>query len=141
MTATRDQIVAEARTWLETPFHHQGRVKCVGVDCAGVPVMVAKALGLDWADAKGYARMPSNGVFGKVVWSVLKRITLDQVKAGDLMTFAWRGEEHHIAIVSQIEPIRLIHAWQEIGRVVENDLDETWKARLRGCGRWPQLDD
>lgn len=27
------QAVAEAITWLGTPYHHQGRVKGVGVDC------------------------------------------------------------------------------------------------------------
>jgi cell wall-associated NlpC family hydrolase len=32
----RDWIVAEARSFRYTPFHHQGRVKGVGVDCAGL---------------------------------------------------------------------------------------------------------
>jgi cell wall-associated NlpC family hydrolase len=30
----RAAVVAEARSWLGTPFHHQGRVKAAGVDCA-----------------------------------------------------------------------------------------------------------
>lgn len=30
----RVAVVAEARTWLRTPYHHQGRVKGAGVDCA-----------------------------------------------------------------------------------------------------------
>ncbi len=29
----RAAVVAEARTWLGTPYHHEGRVKGVGVDC------------------------------------------------------------------------------------------------------------
>jgi cell wall-associated NlpC family hydrolase len=32
----RDSIVAEALTWLRTPYHHKGRVKGVGVDCGGL---------------------------------------------------------------------------------------------------------
>ena len=28
--------VAEALTWLGTPYHHQGRVKGVGVDCRSI---------------------------------------------------------------------------------------------------------
>ena len=31
----RDDIVAAAREYLDTPFVHQGRVKGVGIDCAG----------------------------------------------------------------------------------------------------------
>ncbi len=30
----RATVVTEARRWLGTPFHHQGRVKGAGVDCA-----------------------------------------------------------------------------------------------------------
>lgn len=30
----RQRIVDEARTWLGTPYHHRGRVKGAGVDCA-----------------------------------------------------------------------------------------------------------
>lgn len=34
-TETRASILAEARSWLGTPFHHKGRIKHVGVDCGG----------------------------------------------------------------------------------------------------------
>jgi cell wall-associated NlpC family hydrolase len=34
-TETRERILAEANTWLGTPFHHKGLVKGVGVDCGG----------------------------------------------------------------------------------------------------------
>lgn len=135
----RAAIVAEARTWLDTPFHHQGRVKGVGVDCAGVPIGVAQACGLDWADVAGYGRVPRNGVFQATVQAALQRIALADVQPGDLMTFAWRSEPQHIAVVSQLGPLRIIHAWQDAGRCVENDLDATWHGRLRGCYRWPEL--
>ena len=32
--AEREAAVAEARQWLRTPYHHMGRVKGAGVDCA-----------------------------------------------------------------------------------------------------------
>ena len=32
--AQRQAVVDEARGWLRTPYHHQGRVKGGGVDCA-----------------------------------------------------------------------------------------------------------
>lgn len=45
--ASRADIVAEARTWLGTPYHHHARVKGVGVDCAQILLAVyADALGL-----------------------------------------------------------------------------------------------
>lgn len=43
----RTAIVAEARSWVGTPYHHHGRVKGVGVDCAQILLAVyADALGL-----------------------------------------------------------------------------------------------
>lgn len=32
----RDELVAEVRTWLGTPYQHKGRVKHIGVDCGGL---------------------------------------------------------------------------------------------------------
>ena len=133
---TRDMIVAEARTWLGTPFKHQARLKGVGVDCGGVPVGIAKTLGLSYNDGQGYARVPSNGQFRSLLASCLDVITLADVQPGDLMSFAFMSEEQHIAVVSQLDPIRLIHAWEAIGRCVENDFDAVWQRRLRGCWRF-----
>lgn len=30
------EAVTEALTWLGTPYHHQGRIKGVGVDCRSI---------------------------------------------------------------------------------------------------------
>jgi len=43
--AARDAIVAEARSWLGTPWHHMGRVKAAGVDCAQLLLGVYQAVG------------------------------------------------------------------------------------------------
>lgn len=42
----RAAIVAEARTWLKTPYHHRAMVKGAGVDCAMILVAVYSAVGL-----------------------------------------------------------------------------------------------
>ncbi len=44
--SVRDDIVAHARAWLRTPFHHQGRVKGVGVDCLQFLIAVNQESGL-----------------------------------------------------------------------------------------------
>ncbi len=136
---TREQIVAEARTWLETPFHHQGRRKGIGVDCGGVPVGVAQALGLTYADSSGYSRIPSGGKFRALLLESLIPIKREEVLPGDMMSFAFVTEEQHIAIVSQLDPVRIIHAWEDIGKCVENDLDHVWEKRLRGCWRYKEM--
>ena len=52
--AERAAVVAEARSWLRTPYHHMGRVKCTrdaqgtitdkgGVDCAQSVYLIYRA--------------------------------------------------------------------------------------------------
>lgn len=42
----RAAVVAEAMTWLRTPYHHRGKLKGKGVDCAMFPNLVYTACGL-----------------------------------------------------------------------------------------------
>ncbi len=42
----RDTIVAEAQSWLGTPYHHEGMVKGAGTDCAMLLVAVYHAAGV-----------------------------------------------------------------------------------------------
>jgi cell wall-associated NlpC family hydrolase len=46
MDAQRAAIVASARTWLNTPFHHAACIKGVGVDCLHLLVGVYREAGL-----------------------------------------------------------------------------------------------
>jgi NlpC/P60 family putative phage cell wall peptidase len=41
--AQRANVVAEARSWLNTPYHHEARVKGAGVDCAQLLAAVFSA--------------------------------------------------------------------------------------------------
>jgi len=43
---SREAVIAEAVTWLGTPYHHHGRIKGVGADCAMFPVEVYAAAGI-----------------------------------------------------------------------------------------------
>ena len=42
----RDKIIAEAKSWLNTPWHHNAMVKGHGVDCAQFLIAVYSKLGL-----------------------------------------------------------------------------------------------
>lgn len=44
--AERADVATEALTWLGTPYHHHGRIKGVGVDCAQLLCAVFESVGL-----------------------------------------------------------------------------------------------
>ena len=71
---TPEQIVAQARTWLGTKYHHQGRLKKSqrgpgGVDCLGLVIGVIDELGMQdgngkalvHADEFNYSMYPERG--------------------------------------------------------------------------------
>jgi NlpC/P60 family putative phage cell wall peptidase len=136
----RDQIVAEARTWLGTPFRHQGRVKGVGVDCVGLAIGVASALGL--ADYKeiAYSRQPDPDVMKNQLDAYLKPIDRSEVLPGDLY---WIRFIHpmHIAIATRVNgKDYMIHSYYNAKKCVEHRLNGEWKNRIVACYRFRGLD-
>jgi cell wall-associated NlpC family hydrolase len=131
----RADFIETARGYLWTPFHHQGRLPGVGLDCAGLVVCAARAHGYEVADVQGYASTPSQGLFTKALLEHCDSIAQADVLPGDLMMFAFKSEPQHIAIVSDINPVTLLHAYAAVRSVVEHHLDATWQQRLCACYR------
>lgn len=46
MITQRLAVIEEARTWLGTPYHHQGRIKGIGTDCAMILCEVYEKVGV-----------------------------------------------------------------------------------------------
>lgn len=130
----RADILAEARTFIGTPFHHQGRVKGAGVDCAGVVIGTADALGLltDFED-KPYAKSPSADQLRTTLKNYLIEIPISEAKAGDVLLFAFDREPQHVAFLTDIG---ILHAYAQVRKCVEHSLDAVWKSRVRGAYRF-----
>jgi len=122
-----------ARGYLGTPFRHQARLPGVGLDCAGVVVCALREAGREVEDVRAYGRIPAHGLFVKMVERHCERISVGDLRHGDLIMFAFRGEPQHLAIYTAEGT--LIHAYQDVKKVVEHDFDGVWRDRLRGCYR------
>lgn len=137
---TADALVAAARRYVGTPFHHQGRLPGVGLDCAGVGICALREVGLACDDAVGYSRLPKNGVFQSWFEARCERVDFALVFPGDFLTFAWRSEPQHVAVVTDINPLMMVHAYSPEGRVIETHFDGMWQTRLRGAFRFRGLE-
>lgn len=143
----RSEIVAEARTWLGTPYRHQHWVKGQGVDCVGLVVGVGVALGiLDWsADAwapfKGYGRTPNPRKMGEAMQVFLRPLDFEGAPPeGAIAWIGWR--EHlpmHLAIIGRSPDGRatMIHAFGHVGRVVEHGFAAEWPGRVVSWWDYP----
>lgn len=146
MTIAQD-IVAHARGWLGTPFHHQARLKNVGCDCLGMVVGVVDELKL--CDADGvplatydevtYSKEPDGAYLTQKLVGLLEEVPVEDMRAGDLALFRVRENPQHLAILSDYEgALGMIHCFAPARRVVEHRLDDDWKSRLLKVFRWQQ---
>lgn len=126
----RMDIVAEARTWLGTPFHHQARLKGVGVDCAGLIIGVARETGLvaPSFDVTSYQRSPDGVSLVAHCEQHLDRIQREAMQPGDIIVIRWRHHPQHLGILGDYlhGGLSLIHAFSDSngrGKVVEQRLD------------------
>lgn len=128
MTCGAD-IVTEARQWIGTPWHHQGRVKQVGVDCLGLIVGCARALEIPLQDVTNYGRLPDPIVARKELRRQLIQLQLCDVQPGDILYLRWLNSPQHFAIFTGDG---LIHAYSkirhtgEMGRVIEHRMSDRW---------------
>jgi len=134
MTTGAD-VVAEARTWLDTPYHHQGRVRGVGVDCLGLLVGVGRALGLTQFDITNYPRIPTYDSLTRGCEDNLVRVRPPSLQAGDVLLLRFDKWPGHLAILTDDDTI--IHAYFARRKVVEHRIDADWWRKTRGTYRFP----
>lgn len=128
----RDKFVAIARSYLKTPYIHQGRLPGTGLDCAGLVVCAARAVGIQVKDVTGYSRTPDGTTFLAGLNAQMTRISNDQIQPGDVLAFAFNDAPQHCAIVTETTPeIRIIHAHMRVRSTVEHGLDDYWLSKIR----------
>ncbi|MBN9076942.1 MAG: peptidase P60 [Rhizobiales bacterium 65-79] len=137
------RIIAEARTWIGTPYRHQGSRKGVGCDCLGLVRGVWHGVygeepetpgpyAADWAEAGAEDRL----------LTAARRYCIEKdredMAAGDLLLFRWRPNvpAKHAGIFVADE--RFIHAYQGHS-VLVSALVPHWRRRIAGVFAFPEL--
>lgn len=133
---TGKDIIKIAKTYLDTPWKHQGRVKKVGIDCAGLIVKVMEELGLDISfDLIAYERIPDGLKLAQLCNENGKQKTFNEVEDGDVLLFNVLGNPQHLGFYVKENGIDyFIHAYgdKSVNKVCIMRLDSKWKNRL--CG-------
>lgn len=140
----REDIVAAARAWVGTPYHHQASVRGVGCDCLGLvrgvwrdvvgaEPEVMPAYTPDWAEARG-----REALLEGASRHFARR---DDVVAGALLVFRWKQgtPAKHVGIATGDG--RFVHAYDSAGKAVESALSKPWLTRLAGVFDFPGVAD
>jgi len=140
----RDEIVAAARGWIGTRYHHQASARGVGCDCLGLvrgvwrevvgaePEM-APPYSPDWAEAKREETLLDA--------AARHFVPVEVIRPGAILIFRWRAwaPAKHVGIAA--DDGRLVHAYDSAGRVVETTLSTAWRRRLAGIFDFPGVAD
>lgn len=133
----RAAIVAEARSWIGTPWAPSGAVKGVGANCLGFLAGVARELGLTdlvaaFAPYGGYALPPEPRALLRGLRRHLARVALSEARPGDILLFDLGEGLRHVGLLSA--PGTIVHAHRSKGRVVEQRLVWTPHSAYRISG-------
>jgi cell wall-associated NlpC family hydrolase len=121
----REQIVAEARRWLRTPWHHRQRCLGAGVDCVMLLCEVYEACGvIPHVEPEYY---PIDIMFhrgGEPVIAWMERLAdeVEKPEVGDVVIYKFGHSFSHAGIV--IGDGQIIHAFRTYGQVVQSSIDE-----------------
>jgi len=142
-------IIAEARTWIGTPYRHQASLKGVGCDCLGLVRGVWRnVIGDEPERAPPYAPDWAEAARGEPLAEAsarhLQPVAIDAFAEGDVLLFRWREglAAKHLAIVTSSKEGRrdlMVHA-HDGACVAEVALAPWWRRRIAFAFRFPGVD-
>lgn len=87
-SSTRSKIIELAKSRLGIPYVWGGRNWETGMDCSGLTLLVYKRVGIE---------LPATS---ETQSNIVKQITKEEAKRGDLVFWGAKGSSHHVAIYS-----------------------------------------
>ena len=128
---TAAQVVAEAMTWIRTPWHRNASLKGIGADCIGVVAGVALELGLPVRYRSDYSQTPD----GSLRLELARQCTqLERREVGCVLLMAFVQEPHHVGIFTGEG---IVHAYAQVRRCVFSPWEQYWATKVRGIYRLP----
>ena len=118
----RAAVVAAARAWVGTPYHHAADVKGVGVDCAMILVRVFCDLGLvPPFDPRPYVRdwMLHRDDERYLGFLIDRARAVTEPQPGDVILFRIGRCFAHGGIVTGAAPLAFVHAFAPAACVIE----------------------
>lgn len=135
-----NEIVECAHTLIGVPFRHQGRT-LRGLDCVGVPIYIAKAVGFKEWNAPPYGPRPNMAMFEKLIReSGSTPVPFKEVAHGDMLRMLSYRYPVHIGIY-EIMPNGaeyVIHAFQPYKKVARSRLTPKEWDKVHSIWRFPE---
>lgn len=149
----RTRFIETVRSYINTPYVHQGRHRGKACDCLGLIIGSTAELGMiDWEAVykkdnrwRVYSRMPKDHLLESCCQHVFKQSSVENMQFGDLVLFAWKPNKgsQHCAILTPhpSADFGIVHALNTERSVKEHVLSNDWRSHIREVYAMPGLED
>lgn len=134
-----DALIAEARSWIGTPFRANQSCKGIAADCIGMLAGAARACGLSVRYRSDYPQRP-DGSLTRELEAQLVKVPLAELRPGDVIEMDMSGRAdgmpHHLALYAGGT---IIHAYMQARKCVEQPYTAYWRALARSAYRFREF--
>jgi cell wall-associated NlpC family hydrolase len=121
--AERAAVIATARSYIGTKYHSNGKLKGVGVDCATLLALVFTEAGvkapIDVAHYSDQWHLHSDDPLYEKAIADNGGKEVSEPKPADIILYFQGKQFAHGAIVTELSPLRIVHAYAPSRCVVE----------------------
>lgn len=150
---TPADIIAEARTWIGTPWHQHGNLRGIGANCAAMHLALAQMLGITVealpAEYGQVLLAPDWHLHTKREWfreafehgGHVRAVPVSEMRPADILLFGFGGNPcSHAGILTAITPaLTMLHI--DFKRQITEESLGGWRRRLRAALRLRYLEE
>jgi len=138
---TRKEIVAVAKTYVGTPFHHLGRVKKIGIDCVGIILGVAEELNIPLVILPEFKRYGRRSRQESLLYYMDEQFIWVENREVGSIAVSWYDritkEPSHLGIVTEIG---MVHTNGHLKIAIEEHWSPKWAMQIVGFYKYPGVE-
>lgn len=108
----------------------------MGLDCVGLLALAGSEAGAAIQDVSNYPPQFAGSWLTNELSKYCDRLEkLGPYEIGDVLVFAFAEGYWHVAIVTLVEPLQIVHAYSGVGKCVAGPVSQSWLRRLHSAWR------
>lgn len=143
MSTLAERIVAEAESYVGTPFLHQGRLKHLGIDCAHFVANVINAVRINSPPIEipeGYKPQEDGTIMMSMLGANAEFVLTEDRQAGDVIALLEESGGHpdeprHLVFIKDVTPKTTFIVHVSRHGVRSHRMDSAWMRRVHSVWR------